>query len=147
MIVKKIDQDLITAMKEKNEIATNCLRMLKSAIRYEAIHQKKDSIDESEIIAIVRRALKQRKESQEAFTKGNRPDLAQKEAKEIDLISAYLPAGLSEEALKKVIQDAINATGAKTKADKGKVMKEVVAKVRGQADGSQISQFVDQFLS
>jgi hypothetical protein len=147
MLIEKINQDLVTAQKAKDELTLSCLRMLKSAIKYVAIQKLKDSLDETEIIEVISKQIKQRKDSVEAFTKGNRPDLAKKEEKEIEILSVYLPKALTLEELKAVIQDCMAKTQAKTKADKWKLMKEVMVQVRGRSEGSQISQLVDQLLS
>lgn len=146
-MIKKIDSDLITAQKNKDDVALSCLRMLKSAIKYAAIQKKKDSLEEPEIIEVIAKQIKQRKDSVQAYKDANRPELAQKEETEIKVLSAYLPAALSDEDLSKVIKDAIAKTGAQSKADMGKVMKVVMAEVRGRADGSKISQLVNQHLS
>jgi len=147
MILQKIDQDLIKSQKAKEEVALNCLRMLKSAIKYAAIQKKKDSLEDSEILEVIQKQIKQRRDSVEAFQKADRPELAQKEEREIKVLSAYLPQALAEEELKKIIETVIQTTSATSKADMGKVMKEVMVQVRGRAEGSQISRLVSQSLS
>jgi hypothetical protein len=147
MLLEKINQNLITAQKSKDELALSCLRMLKSAIKYVAIHKMKESLEDSEVIDVIRKQINQRKDSVNAFRSGNRLDLAQKEEKEIEILSAYLPAAPSAGEITQAIQEAIAKTQAKSKADKGKVIKEVMAKLQGRAEGSQISQLVDQHLS
>ena len=147
MILEKVNKDLVGAQKGKDEVTLNCLRMLKSAIKYAAIHKKQDSLEESDIIAVIQKQIKQRKDSADAYKKGDRADLLQKEEKEITVLSAYLPAALSDEELLKVVKDAITKTEAQSKADMGKVIKEVMAQVRGRADGSKVSQLVSQHLS
>jgi len=146
-MIEKINKDLINAQKSKDELTLNCLRMLKSAIKYQAIQNKKDSLEESQIIEIITKQIKQRKDSAEAYKKADRTDLLNKEESEIKVLSAYLPEALSDEELNKVIKEAISKTGAQSKADMGKVMKEVMTAVRGRADGSKISQLVSQNLS
>src|SRR5258706_6819729 len=126
MLVETINQNITTAQKAKDEVALTCLRMLKSAIKYVAIQKKKESVEDSEVLDVIRKQISQRRDSAEAFRKGNRPDLAQKEEREIEILSAYLPASLPVEDITKVIQEIIIKTQAKSKADKGKVMKEVL---------------------
>jgi uncharacterized protein YqeY len=147
MLLEKINQNLITAQKSKDELVLTCLRMLKSAIKYVAIQKMKESLEDSEIVDVIRKQINQRKDSVNAFRSGNRLDLAQKEEKEIEILSAYLPAAPSAEEITQAIQEAIAKTQAKSKADKGKVIKEVMTKLQGRAEGSQISQLVDQRLS
>jgi len=147
MLIERIDQDLLTAQKAKEENTLTCLRMLKSAMKYSAIEKKKDSLDDAETTGIIQKQIKQRRDSVEAYKKANRPELVKQEESEIEILAAYLPEGLSEEELKKIVQDAITKTGAQSKADMGKVMKEVMVQASGRADGSQISQLVSQHLS
>jgi uncharacterized protein YqeY len=147
MLPEKLNTDIIRAQKGKDEITLNCLRMLKSSIKYAAIQKCKQSLEDAEIIEVIQKQIKQRKDSIAAFQQGNRPDLAQKEEREMSILSAYLPAELSAEELKKIIAETVAKTQAKSKADKGRLMKEVMAQVRGRADGSRISELVDQLLS
>jgi uncharacterized protein YqeY len=147
MIIEDINQDLLTAQKAREEETLTCLRMLKSAIKYAAIQGKKDDLSDEEIMGVIQKQIKQRRDSIEAYNKANRPELAKKEEREAEVLSAYLPEGMSEEELKKVVQSVISSTGAQSKADMGKVMKEVMSKVSGRADGSQVSKLVNQLLS
>ena len=147
MLLEKINQNIIAAQKAKDEVLLNCLRMLKSSAKYAAIQKKAESLEDSEVIDVIRKQINQRKDSVNAFRTGNRPDLAQKEEREIEILSAYLPAGLPVEEVQKVVRETIAKLQAKSKAEKGKVMKEVMAQLQGRAEGSQISQLVDQHLS
>ena len=147
MLLEKINQNIIAAQKAKDEVLLNCLRMLKSSAKYAAIQKKTESLEDSEVIDVIRKQINQRKDSVNAFRTGNRPDLAQKEEREIEILSAYLPAGLPVEEVQKVVRETIAKMQAKSKAEKGKVMKEVMAQLQGRAEGSQISQLVDQHLS
>ena len=147
MLLEKINQNIIAAQKAKDEVLLNCLRMLKSSAKYAAIQKKTESLEDSEVIDVIRKQINQRKDSVNAFRTGNRPDLAQKEEREIEILSAYLPAGLPVEEIQKVVRETIAKLQAKSKSEKGKVMKEVMAQLQGRAEGSQISQLVDQHLS
>jgi len=147
MLAEKLNQQIIEAQKARDEVLLTCLRMLKSSVKYAAIQKKKESLEDSEIIDVIRKQINQRRDSVAAFRSGNRPELAQKEEREIEILSAYLPASLPVEEIQKVVRDVALKLQAKTKADKGKVMKEVMAQLHGRADGSQISQLVDQHLS
>lgn len=147
MLLEKINQNIILAQKAKDEVLLNCLRMLKSSAQYAAIQKKTESLEDSEVIDVIRKQINQRKDSVNAFRTGNRPDLAQKEEREIEILSAYLPVGLPVEEVQKVVRETIAKLQAKSKSEKGKVMKEVMAQLQGRAEGSQISQLVDQHLS
>lgn len=141
----KIEKDLIEAMKAKNEIKLNTLRMLKSAIKNKEI-DKKQPLNEAEILDMVQKQVKQRKDSIAEFQKANRQDLVQKETAEIGILEQYLPKQLSESELKAIVQKAIQSTGAKSKADMGKIMKEVMPQIAGRADGKQVNQVVAALL-
>ncbi len=146
-MIEKINEDLKNALKSKDDVQVSCLRMLKSAFKYAAIQKKKDSLDESEVIEIIQKQIKQRKDSAEAYKNANRTDLLQKEEQEIKILSVYLPSALSDDELKKLVEEAVAKTGASSKADMGKVMKEVMASAQGRADGSRISQLVSARLA
>lgn len=135
------------AQKERNDIALNCLRMLKSAMKYAAIQKKKDELAESETFEVIQKQIKQRRDSVDAYQKANRPELAKKEESEIEVLAGYLPKALSDDELQKIIDDAVTKTGAQSKADMGKLMKEIMSQTRGRAEGSKISQLVNQRLS
>ncbi len=146
MLNEKINEDLKTALKERNTLKVDVLRMLKAAVTNFLIEKKKDKVEDEEMIGLIQKQVKLRDDSIEAYKKGGRQELVDKETKEKALLQAYLPKGLSEGELKDLIQKAIQATGAKSKADMGKVMKEAVAQAKGRADGKQISQIAAQLL-
>ena len=117
----KINADIITAMKAKDEASLSALRMLKSAIKYKEVDLKREVKDE-EVIDVLSKQAKQRRESIEGFEKGGRAESAASEKAELALIEAYLPAGLSEAELSQLIEEAIKSTGAAGPKDMGKVM-------------------------
>lgn len=142
----KIESDFKNAMKEKKELALSTLRMLKAAIKNKEIDKKVKSLSEPEILEIIQKQIKQRRDSIVDFEKANRQDLVQKEKGEAAILEAYLPSQLSPDELKNLVQSAIQTTGAKSKADMGKVMKELMPQVTGRADGKQVSQMVQSLL-
>ncbi len=163
MFKKKISQNLKIALKEKREIEVSVLRMVLAAIlnkekekRYRLNKEKPDwdqeelekesQLTEEEIISILSIEAKKRKESIIAFEKGERKDLVEKEKKELDILKKYLPEQLSKEELYQVIKQVIAETGVKEIKDMGKVMKEVMLKVAGQADGNRVSGIVKELL-
>lgn len=145
MSLEKIDSELKAAMKEKNEIKLGTLRMLKAAIKNKEI-DKRQPLSEPEILEVIQKQVKQRRDSIAEFQKADRQDLLQKETAEIAVLELYLPKQLSEVELKAIVQKAVQTTGAKSKADMGKIMKEVMPQIAGRADGKQVNQIVSQLL-
>jgi len=143
---ERIEKELKEAMKKKDEIKISCLRMLKADIHNLSI-QKKEDIKNEDIVKIIQKQVRQHKDSIEQFTKGKRDDLAEKERKELIILESFLPKQLPAEELKKVIKDVIGECGATTKKDMGKVIKEVMARIKGQADGKTVSQIVSELLT
>jgi len=142
---ERIEDDYKKYFKERNDIAVSTLRMLKAAVKRAEINKRKD-FDDNEVLDVVLREVKQRNDSIEAFKKGNRNDLVSKEEAEIKVLEDYLPARLSEEELRDIIQEMIKIAKANSKKDFGKVMGLVIAKTKGQADGKLVSQIVGQEL-
>ena len=145
MSLEKIEMDLKAAMKEKNEIKLGTLRMLKAAIKNKEI-DKKQPLTETEILDVIQKQVKQRKDSMTEFEKAGREDLLKKEKAETEILLQYLPQQLNEAELKTIIEKAIQNTGAKTKADIGKIMKEVMPQIAGRSDGKQVNLIVSQLL-
>lgn len=141
----KINADLVTAMKAKNEAATSALRMLKSALKYKEVDLKRELKDE-EVVEVLAKQAKQRKESIEGFEKGGRAEMVAKEKAELSLIEQYLPASLGDEELAKLIEEAIRATGAAGPKDMGKVMGVLTPKIKGRADMGKVSGLVKSKL-
>jgi uncharacterized protein YqeY len=141
----QINADIITAMKAKNEAALSALRMLKSAIKYKEVDLKREPTDE-DVIDVLTKQAKQRRESIEGFEKGGRPESAASEKAELALIEKFLPAGLSDEELSKLVDEAVKATGAAGAKEMGKVMGWLTPKVKGKADMGKISTLVKSKL-
>jgi uncharacterized protein YqeY len=141
----KINADIITAMKAKDEASTSALRMLKSAIKYKEVDLKREVKDE-DVIEVLSKQAKQRKESIEGFEKGGRAEMAAKEKVELALIERYLPASLSDDELGKLIEEAIKAAGASGPKDMGKVMGVLTPKIKGRADMGKVSGLVKSKL-
>lgn len=111
-----------------------------------AIAKKKAKLDDNEVIGVVRKQIKARQESIEQFKKGNRQDLADKEGKELEILKVYLPKELPQDEINKIIAEAISSTQATGPQDMGRVMKEVMEKVAGQADSKVVSDLVKEKL-
>ena len=145
---ERIDTDLKEAMKAKATQRLGVIRMLKSALKNAAIekHGVAGQLDDAEAMAVLRKQVKQRQDSIESFRKGNRPDLAEKEKEEFDILSLYLPRQLGPKEVTKLVAEAIAEAGATSKAQMGAVMKLVQAKAAGRADGKALSQEVQRQL-
>jgi len=136
---ERIQKDLVTAMKARDELRLSTLRMVKSALKMKSI-EKIRALEEPEEIQVLQTLVKQRRESVEQFTKGGRMDLADKEAKEITIIESYLPAGASEEDMRAAIEAAIAETGASSAKQMGAVVKAAKARLTGKTvDGKVLS--------
>ncbi|MGC8964703.1 MAG: GatB/YqeY domain-containing protein, partial [Brevinematia bacterium] len=124
------------------------LNLLKSAIKYKEIELKGSGkeLTEEEIISVIQKEIKKRKEAMELYEKGGRKDLYEKEKAELEILESYLPKQLTEEEIKSIIAEAINSLGAKSPSDVGKVMKEVMPKVKGRADGNFVKRLVEESL-
>ena len=140
MLIEKIDGDFRTAMKGKDTVKVETLRMLKAALSNFLIEKKKKTVEDSELIVLIQKQIKLRTDAIDSYQKGNRQDLVQKESREKTILESYLPAGLSDQELQSLIKKVIERTGAKTKADLGKVMKEAMSEAKGRADGKKISE-------
>jgi len=144
---ERIDAELKDAMRSKNELLTSVLRMLKSAIKYKEVEPSAKPLDDAGVLQVIATLIKQRRDSAEQFKAGGRSELADKEEKEIALLQGYLPKQLSQEELAAEVRAAIAAAGAKTPRDMGAVMKVLMAKIQGQAEGKAISEEVKSQLA
>lgn len=146
MLTEKIDSDLKEAMKQKNTVKLDALRMLKAAAHNKAIEKKIPALNDEDLVDVIQKQVKQRKDSITEFEKAGRKDLVRKETSEMKILEGYLPQQMSPEELKGIVKNAITAVGATSKQDMGKVMKEVMSKVKGRADGKLVNQAVTELL-
>jgi uncharacterized protein YqeY len=138
----RLSEDLKHAMKARDQLRMDTVRMIKSALFNKEIELKKD-LDEAEMSRVLTVLVKQRKEAAEQYQKAKRDELAERELKEIVIVEGYLPRALSQEEITQIIESVIQETGATTAKDMGNVMKAVMAKLAGQAvDGKLISDLV-----
>ena len=145
-LLDKLAQEMKAAMLAKDADRLNTLRMLKSAIGYLQIEKKNESLPEADLIAIVHKEIKKRRDSVEQYEKGGRPELAEKERKEIPVLETFLPQPLSSAELETIVKEAIQEASATSKKQMGQVMKIVQAKAAGRADGKTISELVGRLL-
>ena len=142
----KIEQDMVAAAKAKDRISLSALRMIKTAVHNREIDLKRE-LSEAEFFQVLSSMVKQRKDSIEQFAKGGRADLVEKEESELKVIQSFMPAQMSEEDVNREIRQAIAETGAVSVKDMGKVMKVLMPKLTGKADGKAVGEKVKAALS
>ena len=164
MLKKDIQIATVNAMKAGDSFIAGTLRMLSAAIgtkekeeRYKLAKNnagfsdqelaEKSELSDEKIIEVISSEVKKRRDAIVLYEKGNRPELAEKEAKEIEVLMKYMPEQLSEEDLKNLVKEAIEKTGAKEIKETGKIMAELMPKVKGKAEGSAISKIIKELLS
>jgi len=145
-LFNKLQEEMKAAMKSGDKDKLSTIRMLISEIKKVQIDSKKELSDE-EIISILQKYIKQRKEAYAQYEQAGRKDLAEKELKEIEIVQQFLPPPLSEEELIKIVEETIQEVSASSIKDMGKVVKAVMDKVKGRAEGSLISKIVKEKLS
>ncbi|HBO17026.1 MAG: hypothetical protein UR69_C0001G0011 [Candidatus Moranbacteria bacterium GW2011_GWE2_35_2-] len=145
---KKIQDDIKEAMKAGDVVSRDVLRMLDSMIKNTEIEKGKreQGLDNDEVVELVARSIKQRKDSAEQYRNGGREDLAEKEYGEIGILTQYLPEQLDEDELRQIIRSEIEKSGAKSKEGMGKIMGVVMAKVKGKAEGGMVKKIVEEEL-
>lgn len=141
-----LDRKMIAAAKEKDKITLSALRLIKSALHNKEIDLKHEATGE-EFLQVLSSMVKQRKESIEQFARGGRTDLVEKEEAELKVIQSFMPAQLSEDEINSLISNAITEAGAVSVKDMGKVMKILMPKIMGKADGKVIGERVKAILS
>ena len=154
MLKQKIQEDSVGALKLSEQFKLGVLRMLLASITTKEKEKKfKEKLQgdaellDDEIISVLSSEIKKRKDAVALYEKGNRPELAEKEKKEIEILKTYLPEQLSAEDLKKIVEESIAKTGAKEIKDMGKVMADLNPKIKGRADSGEVSKIIKELLS
>lgn len=147
MLEQKISSDYIQAMKERNTFKSSVLSFLRAQIKNVRIDSKAEQLSDADVIAVIKKQIKQRQESIVQFESGGRADLVQKERSEMEILQSYLPQQASLEETEAAVRQMIAETGASSMKDMGNVMKAVVAKLEGRADNKLISDLVRKCLS
>ncbi|MEO3947396.1 GatB/YqeY domain-containing protein [Gorillibacterium sp. CAU 1737] len=142
---EQLNEDMKQAMKSQDKFKLSVIRMVRSAIKNIEIDQRK-TLDDNEVLDILNREIKQRRDALQEFQKAGRDDLAESAQAEIAVIAKYLPQQLTEEEVQAIVRQTIQETGASSKADMGKVMSALMPKVKGRADGKLVNQVVQQNL-
>ncbi len=144
---ERINEDLKAYMKSKDTFKLGVVRMVKGAVQLEKINLKKEELSDEEIIKLISKQIKMRKDSITEFTKAGRDDLVQQNEKEIEVLKEYMPEEMSEEEVINIINEAISTTGASNIKEMGKVMREVTPKVSGRFDMGRVSSIIKEKLN
>ena len=149
MLKDKIQEDLKAAMLAKDVDKLSTIRMLKSALQYYEIQKGGAGYEatDEDVIDVIGKEIKKRKESIELYKQGGREDTAVKEQKELETLETYLPEQMGEDEVRKLVEEAIKQTGAASPQDMGKVMAALMPKVKGKADGTLVSNLVREQLA
>jgi uncharacterized protein YqeY len=146
-IREKIMSDMKTAMRDKNQVRLDTIRFLQAAIKNREIEVRPNAITAEDVLAVIKKMVKQRKESIEQYQAANRQDLVDKENAELKVIEEYLPAQMSRDQIEKIVADIIAEVKASSIKDMGAVMKAVIAKTAGAADNKVVSEVIKSKLS
>jgi len=149
MLKQQLQQDLKQSMLAKNELKTSVLRLVLSALGYYEINKGGAGYEatDEDVLSVIQKEVKQRKDSIEQYKNANRQELADKETKELEILQEYLPEQMNEDEIRRLVKEAVSQTGAKTMQDMGKVMGALMPKVKGKADGSLVSKIVKEELN
>jgi uncharacterized protein len=143
---ERLNEDMKLAMKSQAKFKLSVIRMVRASIKNIEIETRKP-LEDQEVLDVLSREIKQRRDSLQEFEKAGRDDLAETVKAEIDILIEYLPQQLTEEEVKSIVQQTIQEVGASSKADMGKVMGALMPKVKGRADGKIVNQAVQQLLT
>ena len=141
-LAERLEADYKTAMKAKDRLRIETIRLIKAGIQRSAIDKRKEALDDAEVIQILAQQVKQRRETIEAAQRTSRQDVVEQATQELTLITSYLPQPLSADALKQLIEEAIKLVG----PNQGQIMKHVMGKAAGSADGKLVRQLVGERL-
>jgi uncharacterized protein YqeY len=144
-IKDKLKNDLVAAMKEKDAVRKNVVQLIKAGV-LQVEKDKKVTLDDEGVLEVIAKQLKQRKDSLPDYEKSGREDLIAQLKREMELLMEYLPPQLSKDELKAIVLEAIDKTGAASIKDMGKIMAEVMPKVKGRADGKEINAVARELL-
>jgi uncharacterized protein YqeY len=145
MLKEKLQRDLKEAMKNRDEIRLRTLRMVLTALKNFEVEKMKEASDE-DVIEVIQKEAKKRREAIEEYKKAGREDLATAEAEELAILEEYLPEQLSEDEIRKIAFEIIKKVGATSPKDLGKVMREIMPKIKGRADGKLVNRIVRGIL-
>lgn len=142
----RLMEDMKQAMKSKDKLKVDTIRMVNAAIKNTEINEKRE-MAEDDVISIIIKEIKLRRDAMEEYKKAERPDDVAKLEQEIEILLAYMPEQLSEEQVRDIVSEVVNQTSAQGPKDMGKVMAALMPRVKGKADGKLVSNIVKEFLS
>ena len=144
-LLDRLSSELKESLKARNQLKVEVIRLLKSSIKNKEI-EKLSPLTDEEILGVIISAAKQRRDSIEQFQKGGREDLVQKETSELEILQTFLPQQLSDKEVENEIKAIITETGASSPKDMGKVMKVLIPRIKGRADGAKVSSLVKEIM-
>jgi len=145
-LTEEIGEQLKQAMRDKDQVALAALRSIKSALQYKQVEPGAKELDDAAVLQVIQKEVKKRKDSIEQFRQGNREDLAAAEIAQLAIIEKFVPQEMSDEEIAELAKAAIAELGASTKKEMGAVMKALMPKVAGRADGKRVNQIVGSLL-
>lgn len=143
----KISQDYVQAMKARDSFTSSVLSFLRAQIKNVKVDKRLEQVPDEDVISVIKKQVKQRQDSITQFKAGGRTDLSEKEEKELVILKNYLPPEMSSEKLKNIIEEIVSTSGATSIKDMGRVMKDVLSRVAGQADNQTVGALVKERLS
>ena len=143
---QRVTDELKSSMLARQTVRTGTLRMLKAALGYAQIEKKTETLPDADVMAVIQREAKKRRDAMDEFEKGGRAEMAANEKAELEVLSEFLPKALSAEDLESLVRGVITEIGATSKKDMGAVMKAAQAKIDGRADGKSVSALVSRLL-
>ncbi len=146
-LLEQLNEDLKTAMKSKDTLTLNVVRMVKSAVQMEKIKKKKQDLTDEEVIDIVNKQIKMRKDAITEFAKASREDLINQNEQEIAVLNKYMPEQLSDDEVKAIIDEAFTILNPTSMKDMGKIMKEITPKLKGKTDMGKVNAMIKEKLN
>ncbi len=147
MLEEQLQKDYFQAMKDRDTVKASTVNFLRAQLKNVRIEKRSETLEDKDVVVVIKKQIKQRQDSIEQYEKGGRKDLADKETAEMAILKSYLPEELSEQALQQFIEQAIRETGAQSMKDMGNVIKAVAVKAQGRADNRVVSELVKKALA
>lgn len=147
MLEDQLQKDYFQAMKDRDTVKASTVNFLRAQLKNVRIEKRSETLEDKDVVVVIKKQIKQRQDSIEQYEKGGRKDLADKETAEMAILKSYLPEELSEQALQQFIEQAIRETGAQSMKDMGNVIKAVAVKAQGRADNRVVSELVKKALA
>lgn len=147
MLEEQIQKDYVQSMKDRDVLRSSTVSFLRAQLKNVRIEKRSDHLEDSDVIGVIKKQIKQRQDSIEQYQKGGRNDLADKEMAEMAILKNYLPEELSEQTLQQFVEQAIRETNAQSMKDMGNVIKAVAVKAQGRADNRVVSELVKKALA